>query len=74
MEVTAVAADQAVVVVEPRYCPAAELAAAAADRLGLAWGLVVEVPGQVAGMVEALVVVTGVPAGCEHLMLVVVVW
>lgn len=73
MEVTAVAADQAVVVVEPRYCPAAAVAAAA-DRLGLAWGLVVEVPGQVAGMVEALVEVTGVPAGCEHLMLVVVVW
>lgn len=68
MEVTAVAADQAVVVVEPRYCPAA-----AADQLGLAWGLVVEVPGQVVGMEEALAVVTGVPAGHEHL-LVVAVW
>lgn len=73
MEVTAVAADQAVVVVEPRYYPAA-VVAAAADQLGLAWGLVVEVPGQVVGMEEALAVVTGVPAGHEHLMLVVAVW
>lgn len=73
MEVTAVAADQAVLVVEPRYCQAA-VVAVAADHLGLAWGLVVEVPGQVVGMEEALVVVTGVPAGHEHLMLGVAVW
>lgn len=73
MEVTAVAADQAVVVVEPRYCQAA-VVAVAADQLGLAWGLVVEVPGQAVGMEEALVVVIGVPAGHEHLMLVVAVW
>lgn len=72
MEVTAVAADQAVVVVEPRYCQAA-VVAVAADQLGLAWGLVVEVPGQAVGMEEALVVVIGVPAGHEHLMLVVAV-
>jgi len=66
VEVTAVAADQAVVAVEPPYCPAA-VVAVAADQLGLAWGLVVEVPGQVVGMEEALVVVTGLPAGHGHL-------